>query len=639
MAALALVIACEQPVNFTDPTGSSLTQLVVFPDSIALDPAGTQQFAAFGHGPSGDHVPVVAQWTATSGSITSGGLYTADSSPNDAVITASLQGSTLTGSAHVRKRRIVRVSLTPHSVAISTGGRQQFTTYGVKNTGDSVSVPASYAAAGGAITGNGLFSAGQAGGTYRVIASYASGAMADTATVTVTPLAVASVAVGPTTATVFMGGSLQLTATLEDSTGTQLTGRLVAWSSGATGVATVDANGLVKGITAGTATITATSEGKSGTATVTVVNVPVASVQVAPASANVMVGQTAQFVATPKDSAGNPLTGRVGTWSSSATTIATVDANGLVKAVSPGTATITATSEGKSGTATVTVVNVPVASVQVAPTAANISVGQTVQLTATPKDSAGNPLTGRVGTWSSSAPAVAAVDVNGVVKGVSPGTATITATSEGKSGTATVTVATVPVASVSISPTAMTGFVGQTGQFTATPKDSAGNALTGRVVTWSSSAPGVATVDSTGLVRAIATGTATITVTSEGKSATATVTVANVPVASVSVSPASVSLQVGATGQLSAVTKDSTGATLTGRLVTWASSNTSVATVSPSGVVTAKAAGTATITATSEGKSGTTAITVAAVPVASVTLSPSTATIVTGGSQQLTATT
>src|SRR6266550_4324908 len=82
----------------------------------------------------------------------------------------------------------------------------------------------------------------------------------------------------------------------------------------------------------------------------------------------------------------------------------------------------------------------PVASVAVAPATASVPVGQTVQFTATPRDSIGNALIARVVTWASSAPAVASVDINGMVTGVAAGPATITATSEGKGGTATVSV-------------------------------------------------------------------------------------------------------------------------------------------------------------------------------------------------------
>src|SRR5207249_1091730 len=101
-------------------------------------------------------------------------------------------------------------------------------------------------------------------------------------------------------------------------------GRPVSWGSGNAAVATVSGGGVVTGVTAGAATITATSEGQSGTAAITVSTVPVASVTVSPSTASVPVGQTVQLTATPKDASGNPLSGRTVSWGSSNTAVATV---------------------------------------------------------------------------------------------------------------------------------------------------------------------------------------------------------------------------------------------------------------------------------------------------------------------------
>src|SRR5204863_2960225 len=161
---------------------------------------------------------------------------------------------------------------------------------------------------------------------------------------------------------------------------------------------------------------------------------------VTPATAQVFEGKTAQLTATPRDASGNALSGRTVTWASSNTTVATVSASGLVTGKVAGTATITATSEGQSGTSAITVVHVPVASVTVSPASASVTAGTTVQLTATPKDASGNALSGRTITWSSSNTAVATVSPSGLVTGVVAGSATITATSEGQSGTAAITV-------------------------------------------------------------------------------------------------------------------------------------------------------------------------------------------------------
>jgi len=200
--------------------------------------------------------------------------------------------------------------------------------------------------------------------------------------------------------------------------------------------------------TCGTFTVTATSHpGNVSTAasvTVTGCPLPVASVSVTPATATIGVGQTAQYAAITRDAFGNPLGGRTVTWSSSNPAVATVNGAGQATGVAVGSATLTATSEGKSGTAAILVTNVPVASVTVSPATASVPAGQTVQLTATLKDANGNTLTGRTVTWSSDNTAVATVSGSGLVSGVAAGAATITATSEAKTGTSAITVTAPP---------------------------------------------------------------------------------------------------------------------------------------------------------------------------------------------------
>src|SRR6266568_4496199 len=336
----------------------------------------------------------------------------------------------------------------------------------------------------------------------------------------------------------------------------------------------------------------------------------VASVIVSPSSASLSPAGTVQLTATPQDAGDNPLLDRVVTWSSSNTSIATVSANGLVTAVASGPATITARSENKSGTAAITVNSAPVATVTVSPTPATIVAGYTQQLTASLYDANGNLLSGRIVTWSSDDPAVATVSNAGLVTAVAPGAANITATSEGKGATAAITV-TIPVASLTVSPTAATIVVGGTQQLTATPLDANGNPLSGRTITWSSDAPSVATVNANGLVPAEAAGSANITAASEGKSGSAAITVI-VPVASVSLSPTSATILVGGTEQLTATPLDANGNPLSGRAIIWSTDAASVATVNASGLVTGAGVGSASITATSEGKSGSSAITVPA---------------------------
>src|SRR2546425_425171 len=296
----------------------------------------------------------------------------------------------------------------------------------------------------------------------------------------------------------------------------------------------------------GTFTVTATSHpgnvSQAVSVTVTGCPLPVAAVTVTPPTATIGVGQTAQYLAITRDAFGNPLGGRTVTWSSSNPAVATVNGAGQATGVAVGAATLTATSEGKSGTAAITVATVPVASVTVSPATASVQVGQTVPLSAIPRDANGNPLAGRTVSWGSSNPAVATVSASGLVTGVTAGAATLTATSEGKSGTAAITVNTVPVAAVTVNPATASVQVGQTVQLSAIPRDANGNPLAGRTVSWGSSNPAVATVSASGLVTGVAAGSATITATSEGQSGTATITVNTVPVAAVTVNPATASV-------------------------------------------------------------------------------------------------
>ena len=471
-----------------------------------------------------------------------------------------------------------------------------------------------------------------------VIITAASEGKSAVATVTVSQVPVISITLNPATATLVVGQTTQLAAQLKDEAGSILNGRVISWSTNRASVATVSSEGLVTAISAGTATITATSEGRSATAAITVNLRPVSAVIVSPEEVTLFAGQTVQLSALVTDDRGQVLSGKQVTFTSSSNATATVSAQGMLTAVATGTATITATSEGATGQATITVAPDPVAAVEISPSTASILVGGTTQLTAIARNVGGQSLVGRAVFWSSSSPTLATVSSTGVVTGVSPGNAVIIASIEGKQASATVTVRAVPVASVQITPSPASTIVGQTVTLTATTRDALGNTLGGRIVGWSSSNTAVATVNANGLVTGVASGTATITASSEGVSGTTALTVNGVPVATVTVAPSNVTLAAGQTATLTATLKDGAGNVLTGRAVTWSSGATTVATVSSTGVVTGVSAGTATITATSEGKSAAAAVTVTAPTAATVTVAPSTATLTVGNSTTLIAT-
>ncbi len=268
------------------------------------------------------------------------------------------------------------------------------------------------------------------------------GGKSGTSTIDLIAAPVATVQVTPTTVTLNSGQTSQLTATAKDGYGDVITTDVVSWSSSNTGVAKVSSSGLVTAVASGSATITVTVGGVSATTNVTVAKAAVASVTIAPTGVSLTAGQTSGLTATAKDANGNVLTGYAQSWSSSSTSVATVSTSGVVTAVTAGTATITCTIGGKSATATATVASSAptVASVSVTPGSSTIQAGNQMQLTATDKTSGGTIVTGQSVTWSSSNTAVANVASNGIVTAVSAGAATITATSDGVKGTASITV-------------------------------------------------------------------------------------------------------------------------------------------------------------------------------------------------------
>lgn len=432
-----------------------------------------------------------------------------------------------------------------------------------------------------------------------------------------------SISISPTAPSVQAGQTAQLTARVLDQQGTDMT-QPVAWASGSPAIASVSPAGLVSGHVAGNATITATSGTLASSVVAAVENIPVATVQVSPATLTLIVGQEGLLRATAYAADQSVLAGRTASWASQNSAVATVSPSGVVRGIAVGSATIQATIEGRAATAVVTVNAVPpapVKSVQVTLAQSTLDVGQTTQATAVLKDAAGNTLTGRPVSWTSLDDAVARVSPSGLVTAYGGGTIAILATSEGITGAASVTVnqaAPAPVAQVQLSLPATDLTVGQAVQSTVTLRDAQGNVLTGRTITYSTDNPLVAGISATGLVSAIGAGTTTVRVASGGVSDTAVVRVADAapPASGISTilvgAPLS-DLSVGQTTQANAVAKDASGTTVPATF-TWTTSNPAVATVSQSGLVTATGNGSAVISASASGKTGSITVSVTSPP-------------------------
>ncbi len=388
------------------------------------------------------------------------------------------------------------------------------------------------------ITPNGMVTAVAAGQTtITATIGELSGTMALTVPAPSTPVAVA---VQPADNKLAVGKTQQFTAIYTHTDGTTYSDSTipVIWSSSSPSVATITPNGMVTAVAAGQTTITATVNGlPPGTTTLTVPATTLASITITPSNQTIAINTVQQFTATGAylDGTVQDLTSTA-TWRSTTTAVATIAAGGKASAIGAGSTTISATSGSISGTATLSVspASVTLQSIAVTPVNPTIVAGTSQQFIATGtfSNSTTQDLTAQV-TWSSSATSIATIAQNGKASAVGAGSTTITATSGGKSGTTTLTVAplSVTLQSIAVTPSSPTISAGTTQQFSATGTLS--NGLTQDLttqVTWSSSDTSIASITQSGKASTIAAGTTKISATLAGLSGSQylTVTPANV---------------------------------------------------------------------------------------------------------------
>lgn len=265
------------------------------------------------------------------------------------------------------------------------------------------------------------------------------------ATTAATP-ALSAVAVSRSEVIIQAGQTAAARAQGGSAEGTRVDISQPVWSTEIPSIATVSASGVVTALAPGRSFIYATVNGVRGQALLTVTPAAATKVTLAPVASTIAVGATLVLTATVSDSAGRTLTDRVVTWVSQDSTKATVSASGVVTGRAPGAVTITVNCERASAFVVLTVPGAPgaVLSLAVSPGTANLNTGSTLQFAATARDATGGILSGRATTWTSAvvlgADTVATLSASGLLTAVSPGTMTVTATSEGQIATATVTV-------------------------------------------------------------------------------------------------------------------------------------------------------------------------------------------------------
>ena len=448
------------------------------------------------------------------------------------------------------------------------------------------------------------------------------------------PVKSTGITLDKTTLTIKVGEKSKVNATISPS---NTTDKRVEWLSSGEKIATVDSNGNISGLKAGTVTITAKTidTGKTATVKVSVV-VPVTGIKLNKETTTIKLGQAEKITATLSPSTAS---NKKVIWSSSDSKIAVVDQTGTIKAVAIGTATITAKTDdgGKRATVKVTVNPILVEGITLNKKETSINLGQSEKITATISP---NNATDKTIVWSSSDTKVAIVDSEGTIKTVGVGTTIITATtnSANKKATVKVTVQPVKVSGVKLNKTTTTININESETLVATISPTK---ATNKQVKWTSSNNSIVTVDSKGIIKGIKEGTADVTVETvdSAKKAKITVTVVKptIKVSGIKLNKGSTSIVVGNKETITATILPNDA---TNKSIVWSTSDKNIVTVDSNGEVKGIKEGTATITAKTNdgGKIATVKVTVTKVSVTELKLSKTTSSIEKGKTVKITAT-
>jgi trimeric autotransporter adhesin len=643
-------------------TSAVLTSIAVNPVNPSILVGSTQQFSATGTYSDGStqDLTSTATWNSSNinvASLSSTALATGLSvgATTISATVLSIVGSTtpiVTGSSPV----LQSISVTPATSSAAIGQNQQFGAAGLYSDGSTQNLTNSVSWSSSqptiaTIANTGLAS-GVSGGSTSITATL--GSISASATLSVNSLALVSITVTPGNPSLALGTNQQFkaTGTYADGSTLDLTTSVI-WNSSMPSVATVNVIGLVTTAFTGQTTITAADVGITGTSTLMVTPASLVSIAITPTASTISQGTTQQFAATGTFSDGSTqnITGSV-QWASSNGYIVTISnasgSQGLATSAAQGVTNISATQGSISTSTTLTVSAAALVSIAVSPPSPSIALGTTQSFAATGTftDGSTQDLTSTA-TWASGNPAVATVSSNALGTSVSTGAATITATLGSISGSTLLTVTPASVVSITVNPSVIAIPLGLNQAFSAVGifTDGSTQNLTPSAH-WSSTVPAVATVSNTagsnGLATSTGSGSTIISATSGAVTGSANLTVTAIVLAAIEVSPLSPSISIGTTQQFTATGLYTDGSTTNiTSLVAWASSSASVATIGNSsgsqGLATGTTAGTTTISATYGALTGSTSLTVQD-SLVSISIAPPSATMVTGASQQFTAT-
>jgi len=327
------------------------------------------------------------------------------------------------------------------------------------------------------------------------------------------------------------------------------------------------------------------------------------------------------------------------TWETSDSSLAKANASGLLTTYQPGSVTVSAVQGSVTGTMAISVSKAAVSSIRVLG-AGSLAAGSSEQLSAQGNytDSTSQAVTSQV-TWQSSDTTVASVSNSGLLTSIKAGTVTVTALMNSVSGNAIVTVTSSVLTAVNVGVLSPSLPSGGAEQLTATGvySDNTTQSLTTQVM-WSTSDLTIASVNGTGMPTALKGGSVTVTASMGAVSGTGAVVVSAPSLSSIAITPAVFSIASGQTKQLSAkgIYSDGTTQNVSSQ-VTWNSLTAGYATVGSTGLVSGVSAGNSTITATLGSTTGSAVATVTAAQLQSIVVTPATASIATGQTQNFAA--
>ena len=455
----------------------------------------------------------------------------------------------------------------------------------------------------------------------------------------------------PNTASFANGTTQQFTATgtFSDQSTQDLSSQVV-WSSSNAQVLTIATTGLATGGSVGNATISASLNGVSAsTGRVQVTAATLASISISPTTRADCQGQhrsNSQATGLFTDGSTQNLSTNV-TWITSNSAVASISASGLATGTGVGSAQLTAVYQTlTASTTSFMVTQAALVSITFNPANPTVAAGTGTQVSVigTFSDGSTQDLTSTA-MFTSSNTAAVTVSSSGVVTGVAPGSSMVSVSVNGVTNSFNVTVSSATLTSIVISPSNPAPIAkGTTEQFTATGMYTDGSTQNlSSTVTWTSANATIAMVDANGLATGTGIGTDQLTASYQGKSTnSANFQVTAAVVASITVAPSTASVTVGSTQQFTAMATYTDNSTNdVSSMAAWTSNSNAVATVNGNGLATGQSAGSATITATYISHAGTATLTVSAPPavtLSSIVITPSSASIAKGNTQQFQAT-